>query len=80
MALIDDWRAVLRKAWSIKLILVAGVFSGLEALIQIATALDLIENYTWMPRGWFALLGFAASNAAFVTRLLAQKELNGNDK
>lgn len=74
MMLIDDWRAVLRKAWSVKLILAAGVFSGLEALVQIATALDLLG--AWMPRGWFALLGFVASNAALVTRLLAQKELH----
>lgn len=77
--LVQDWRAVIRKAWSIRLILIAGFFSGLEAGVQILSALGKLP--AWMPSGAFAALAFVASNGAFVTRLMAQKGLtDGCDK
>lgn len=72
MILIEDWRAVLRRAWSIKLIFIAGFFSGLEVAIPF---------FEWtMPRGLFALLSFVTANGAFVARILAQKEVHSGSK
>lgn len=73
MKLIEDWRRVLRRAWSIRMILLAGFFSGLEV------AVPFLETLVPLPRGVFALLAFVATNAAFVTRLMAQKEVGHAD-
>ncbi len=79
MKLADDWKCILKKAWSIKLILAAGFFSGLEAVVQIYSA--LADLPAWMPRGGFAAIAFIASNGAFVMRLVAQKGMpNGTDE
>lgn len=69
MKLIEDWKVVLKKAWSIKLILIAGFFSGLEFILPMMAELVVI------PNGTFALLAFISTNAAFVTRVMAQKEI-----
>lgn len=68
-ALVDDWRKVLRKAWSLRLIALAGVLSGAEI------ALPLLDGVLSMPRGLFAALSALATGGAFVSRLVAQKEL-----
>jgi hypothetical protein len=73
MQLQDDWKLVLRKAWSIRFILLAGFFSGLEALVQVVTL--FVTEIHGVPRGLFAILAFVASNGAFVTRLIAQRNL-----
>ena len=78
MEFIEDWRAVLRKAWSIRLILLAGFFSGAEAVVQIAVALGWLDKLP-LPAGALALISFGCSNLAFVTRLLAQRETHGDE-
>lgn len=70
--LIHDWRAVLGRAWSIRLMLLAGLLSGFEVMLPLAKAAGWLE---WMPAGPFAVLSFMAVAAAFVTRILAQKNL-----
>lgn len=65
MTLIPNWKVVLRKAWSIRLLLIAGLLSGIEA------ALPFIDDR--MPRGVFALLSLLVTGGAFVARLMAQK-------
>lgn len=35
MQLVPDWRHVLRKAWSVRLILLAGVLTGIEAVLPL---------------------------------------------
>lgn len=73
MSLIPDWRAVLRKAWSARLMIVAATMSGIEI------ALPFFSDT--MPRGVFAALSFVAVAGAFVARFVAQKGLsNGDDK
>lgn len=74
MRLISDWKDVLRKAWSIRLMLLAGALSGAEI------ALPLAEGFVDMPRGVFAGLSGLATAAAFVARLLAQRDENGSWK
>lgn len=73
MQLVSNWRAVLRRAWSIRLLVVAGVLSGLEA------ALPFIDQAVAIPRGSFAILSFIATAAAFVARLIAQQSVSGED-
>jgi len=33
MTLLEDWKEVLRKAWSIRFIVLAGVLSGIEVIL-----------------------------------------------
>jgi hypothetical protein len=67
MRLLDNWRDVLRKAWSIRLLVLAGVLSGLEVALPL---------FGWEPSPWFALFSLAVVAAAFVSRLVAQKGLS----
>ncbi len=67
MKLLADWREILRKAWSIRLMIVAGLLSGVEV------ALPLFADA--LPRGIFAALSALIVMAALVARLLAQKNL-----
>ncbi|MBB3144951.1 hypothetical protein FHS21_001352 [Phyllobacterium trifolii] len=73
MRLIDDWRSVLRKAWSMRLMLLAGLLSGIEA------ALPLLDGLLPIPQRLFAVLTLFAVAAAFVARLIAQNNLKGNE-
>ena len=70
VSLVEDWKKVLRKAWSIKFIFIAGFFSGLEFV------LPFLDELFHPPRGLFAIFAFVATNAAFVTRIMAQKDPN----
>lgn len=65
--LIDNWWQVLKRAWSIKWIVIAGLLSGLEVF------LPLIDGYWDVPRGVFAALSAVATCAAFISRILVQK-------
>jgi len=64
--LVENWREILRKAWSIRFIILAGVLSGVEVVLPFFS--DSI------PRGPFAVMSFAAVAAAFVARITAQKD------
>jgi len=66
MSFIPDWKHVLRKAWSIKLMVLAGALSGAEIILPMFS-----ES---IPRGTFAALSALATSTAFVARLLAQRE------
>ncbi len=65
--LIDNWWQVLKRAWSIRWIVLAGFLSGLEVF------LPLIDGYWDVPRGVFAALSAVATCAAFISRILVQK-------
>jgi hypothetical protein len=67
MRLIDDWHRVLRRAWSIRLILLAALLSGLEV------ALPILDSYIPFPRGWFAAASGFVTMAALVARIIAQR-------
>ena len=70
MKLLANWRDVLRRAWSIRLMILAGLLSGAEI------ALPLLDGVFEIPRGLFAGLSAAATCGAFITRLLAQRGLS----
>lgn len=65
MTLYDNWRDILRRSWSLRFIILAGLLSGCEIVLPLFA--DQI------PRNVFAVLSFAAVAAAFVARLVAQK-------
>lgn len=72
MRLINGWRAVLRKAWSIRLMLLAALLSGVEVV------LPLLEGVLPILPGIFAALSFVTVAAAFVARVVAQKDLDND--
>jgi len=65
MRLYDNWREIMRRSWSLRFIVLAGLLSGCEIVLPLFA--DQI------PRNLFAVLSFAAVSAAFVARLVAQK-------
>lgn len=67
MTLYDNWKDILKKAWSIRFMLLAGVLSGIEV------ALPFFEPL--FPRGVFAALSGISVGAAFLARLVAQKDV-----
>jgi hypothetical protein len=66
MHLHPEWRAILAHAWSIRLLILAGLLSGLEA------ALPLFP-LPFAP-AVIGVLTLIVVGAAFVARLVAQKE------
>lgn len=67
MKLHSNWKTILRKAWSVKFLALAGVLQGVEV------ALPLFADS--IPRGAFALLSFLSVAGAFVARIVAQKDV-----
>ncbi len=71
--LIKNYRQVIRRAWSIRLIVVAGILSGCEV------ALPIIDQFISIPRGTFAALTGLVTCGALISRLIAQENLKGSD-
>ena len=66
-----DWKKILKKAWSVRLIVLAGLLSALEVV------LPLYVDY--FSQGDFAKLSFIATAGALIARLIAQKEFKNED-
>lgn len=64
MNLEPNWRDIFRKAWSIRLGVLAGMFSAAEVILPL-----FMHS---MPRHIFAALSFVAVMGAVVARLVAQ--------
>ena len=65
MRLYDNWREIMRRSWSLRFIILAGLLSGGEIVLPLFA--------DQLPRNLFAVLSFAAVSAAFIARLVAQK-------
>ena len=75
MYLVHNWRAVLTRAWSMRLMALAALCGGLEAMLP---GLEGI-----LPPRLFAWLSVLATGGAFIARLVAQRGLshpNGDDE
>lgn len=70
MTLVENWRTVLAKAWSLRLILMAGLFSGLE--VAMPSIAQFFEPLDIIPQGTFAILSILVSAGAGMARLVAQ--------
>ena len=69
MRLDPNWRAILRRAWSVRLMLLAALLSALEAV------LTLFPDVLPVDRRVLAALVPPIIAAAFVARLVAQKDV-----
>ena len=67
LMLLPDWKDILKRAWSVKFLALAGVVSGCEAIMQVAGASLLPAGVGPAVVGVLAALGILA-------RVLAQKE------
>lgn len=67
MGLVGNWRHVLRRAWSVRLMLMAAGLSGVEAVLP-------LWGGVLAPRV-FAAATFLVTMAAFAARLIAQEDL-----
>jgi hypothetical protein len=66
MKLANDWKEILKKAWSVRFMILAGVLSGVEVILPFFVY-DI-------PRGTFAVLSFLAVGGAFISRIVAQRD------
>lgn len=67
MQLYDNWREILRRAWSIRFMILAGLLTGLEVVVPLLAGS--------MPHGMFAALAGISTCAALIARLVAQKSV-----
>jgi hypothetical protein len=66
MQLIPEWKRIVRRAWSLRLIVLAGVLSAGEVVLPLFS--DAV------PRGQFALLALLTTVGAAIARVVAQPE------
>lgn len=69
--LIPDWKLVLKKAWSVRLMALAALLTGCEAVLPFVSGV--------FQRGTFALLTFFVVTGALLSRFIAQKELHDGE-
>lgn len=67
MKLYSNWKDIVKKAWSIKFIILAGLLSASEVILPLF--------FDYFDRGTFAILSFIAVSGAFISRLIAQKDI-----
>jgi hypothetical protein len=70
MSPVADWRAVLRHAWSIRLIVLSILLNAAAAALMFGDALPI------SPLA-LVVLTFATNVAALVARVVAQRQLGG---
>ncbi|MDO3434622.1 hypothetical protein QWJ46_18265 [Rhizobium sp. CBN3] len=73
--LVHNWRAVLRRAWSVRLIALALLFIVLEPVINFVAA-------TWVPRNLYIQIAMSTASglfaaAAIVARIVFQQKISG---
>lgn len=70
MRLIADWQWVVTRAWSVRLIVIAAILSGLEVALSVMTAFSVNPG---VPAGVFAAFSGAVTFAALIARFVAQR-------
>lgn len=70
MNLHEEWRWIVRKAWSFRLILLAAVLSGLEVVMPLVQSV--------IPAKVFGFASFVVTAAALVARVVAQPKQEGD--
>lgn len=68
MKLHDDWRHIVLHAWSVRFIVITAILSGIEVF------LPLIQPYVSINPILLAAATGVTTCAAFVSRIIAQKE------
>ena len=67
MKLYDNWKEILRKAWSIRFFAMACLLSGAEVILPLF--------HDDIPKIIFAALSLVCVTAAFIARLVAQRDV-----
>lgn len=75
MKLVANWRRVVRKAWSVRLMLLAAFLSAVEVGLGLTDARTL-----GLPEGAFAATSCLVTALAFVARFLAQPDMEDADE
>ncbi|WP_342361424.1 hypothetical protein [Terrarubrum flagellatum] len=70
MRLHHNWRRILARAWSVRFMAAAAIFTGLEA------ALPLFTDDPPIGRSAMAAVTLAVTVGAFASRLVAQKGMD----
>ncbi|NGO50415.1 hypothetical protein [Allomesorhizobium camelthorni] len=70
MKLLANWRDVLSRAWSVRLIILAAILSGAEV------TLSMLDGVLDIPAGVFAALSGLVGAAALFARVVAQEGLS----
>ena len=68
MELLPEWKKIARRAWSIRLSIIAALLSGAEVVLPLF--IDVL------PRNLFASLSFVAVVGAAVARVVAQPRMH----
>ena len=75
MNLVPNWRRVLKRAWSIRLMILAALLSGVEVILGFP---DIEQRLDLQP-GLFAGLSALVTAGALIARLLAQNGVTDED-
>ena len=67
MELLPGWKKVVRRAWSIRLSIIAALFSGAEVVLPLFVDV--------LPRNLFASLSFVAVVGMALARVVAQPRM-----
>lgn len=73
--LAQNWRLVLQHAWSVRLMIIAALLSGIEVTIQVVIAFGVTLP---IPSGLFAALAGLTTLAATIARFVAQEKLGSS--
>ncbi|MFA9261800.1 MAG: hypothetical protein ACEQSB_00370 [Undibacterium sp.] len=69
MEAVKNWKSVLRYAWSVRLIVISGLLSGVEAI------LPYISGSPESSSSWVTVLTFVVTVSALIARFVAQPEV-----
>jgi hypothetical protein len=75
MRLVSNWKRVLKHSSNLRLIEVAGLLTGAEALLPFIFPAERITDDN---RTWIAIITFVVIVAAYVARLIAQEKVAPN--
>lgn len=71
MTLLSDWKKILKKAWSVRLVLLSGLLSGVEVILPL-----YVDS---LPRGIFATLSILTAIGATLARIVAQPKMDSSE-
>lgn len=69
MKMIDDWKRILKRAWSVRLMVLAAILSGVEV------CLSFLGGIPGIAQGVFAAIAGLVSMTALAARLIAQQSM-----
>ena len=70
--LLPEWRWLIRKAWSVRLVVLSALLSGIEVVLPL-----FVDS---MQRNVFAVLAMLAAIGAGVARVIAQPRMERRSK